>query len=277
MDTSAGNNDETLLRGAFDRAAPGEALSARQAERIAAETRLSLRRVERFALERGIVPQRYARNLGTVGREGQCRLLDACALVVGLGGLGGHVVETLARLGVGRIVGADPDAFDETNLNRQLLATTANLGQPKAEQARLRAAAVNAAVEFVGHAARFQSLADDVFAASDVVLDCLDRISARRELADRCAAAGVLLVHGAIAGWSGQVALCPPGAGVLDKLYAGKGDRGAEAELGTPPFTAAFAANLMAARAAAALLGRPVRPQVVFFDLLHGDWETADL
>jgi molybdopterin/thiamine biosynthesis adenylyltransferase len=272
---SAENTD--ALRQAFRRAGLREDMNGDQARAVAAETGVPLRAVEAAALAEGIVPQRYARNIGTLGSDGQRTLLESCVVVVGLGGLGGHVVESLARLGVGRIVAVDSDAFDETNLNRQLIATTDNLGESKAEQARLRVARVNPAVQFVAHAARFESLGEELFRRCDLVLDCLDTMPARRTLAGRCAAAGAALVHGAIAGWCGQVGLCPPDSNMLERLFDGKGDHGAEAELGTPPFTAAVAANLMAAWAVRALLGGPTQPKLVFFDLHEGDWETVQL
>ena len=256
----------------------GKSLTGAQAERIARRTRAALRKVEWFALGAGVVPQRYARNVGSLGLDGQRRCLAACAAVVGLGGLGGHVVESLARLGVGRIIGVDPDRFTEDNLNRQLLAARDTVGQPKAEAAAARVAAVNCAVEFTAHVASLADLDDAALRGCSVAFDCLDSIAARRLLAGRCAAAGVVLIHGAIAGWAGQVGTCPPAGDLFDKLYPGQ-KRGAERRLGNLPFTAAVAANLMVARAAALLLqpDAPPAQQVQVFDLLAGEWDTIDL
>lgn len=265
------------LRDALARAGAAGVLAGEGARRIAGELGLPLREVECFALEADLVPERYQRNIPSLGRDGQLALLRSCAVVVGLGGLGGHVVEHLARLGVGRLVGIDGDRFTESNLNRQLLSTSDTLGQPKADVARERVARVNPAVEFVAHAAAFESIADGVFVDCDVVLDCLDTIPARRALAGRCAAAGRPLVHGAIAGWCGQVAVCPPGGDVMAKLYAEDAVCGLEAEQGNLPFTAAFCAALMSARAAALLAGTPPRPTIVFFDLQMGDWQVVEM
>ena len=230
-----------------------------------------MREAEREALKRGVAPKRYERNIGSLGLEGQARLLDARVVVVGLGGLGGHLVEMLARLGVGRIAGIDDDVFDETNLNRQVFSDMDNLGRPKAEVIRERLARINPAVEFMAHVARFESLSEDVFKGCSVVFDCLDRIPSRLELERRCAAAKVPLVHGAIAGLCGRVAVCPPGAGTLEKIYADKTlERGMEVELGNLPMTAAAAADLMAALALPSLLGKPVKPVLRFFDLCDG-------
>lgn len=256
----------------------GKCLTGAQAAQIARRTHLPLREVEWFALGAGVVPQRYARNVGSLGLDGQRKCLAARAAVVGLGGLGGHVVESLARLGVGRIIGVDPDSFTEDNLNRQILAAPHNVGRPKAEEAAARVAAINPAVEFAAHVASFADLDGALLRRCSVVFDCLDSIAARRALAGRCAEAGVVLVHGAIAGWSGQVGICPPAGDLFDKLYPGE-KRGAERRLGNLAFTAAVAANLMVARAVALLLEPDAAPaqQVQVFDLLAGEWETIDL
>ena len=74
-----------------------------QVHELAAANDCSIRDVELAALEAGVLPRRYMRSLGTVGLEGQARLLRATVAVVGLGGLGGYIVEALARMGVGRL------------------------------------------------------------------------------------------------------------------------------------------------------------------------------
>ena len=74
---------------------------------LAAEFGLSRRAAEIASLEQGVLPRRYMRNVGTIGIEGQLALLKCTAVVIGLGGLGGYVVEGLARMGVGRLVLVD--------------------------------------------------------------------------------------------------------------------------------------------------------------------------
>lgn len=290
------DDDTQRLRAAFREGGIAKHLSCEQAAGIAEATRLPLRMVEQFALAEGIIPERYDRNIGTLGADGQRRLLGSCAIVVGLGGLGGYVVETLARLGVGRIVAADPDTFAENNLNRQLLCDVENLGSSKVEQAALRVGRVNPGVEFIARATTFDQLDDELIAGCDIVFDCLDSIEARRRLAARLlvlpvrhslggggsspkgGSAGKVLVHGAIAGWSGQVGLFAPGSDLMEKIYAGP-KRGIETRLGNLPFTAAVAANLMVAAAVPVLLGRGAAdaPRLQLFDLLEGDWQTVEL
>lgn len=255
-----------------------EGLSARRAAELAAEAEAPLGLVERFALSMGIVPRRYSRSIGTAGVEGQMRLLDARVLVVGLGGLGGHAAEQLARSGVGHIGGCDGDVFEENNLNRQLFCIPGSLGQPKTQAAARRLAEVNPAVEFEEFPCRFQDIPDEAFDGFDLVLDCLDSIPARLELESRCERAGRPLVHAAIGGWYGQVAIVWPGSRLLSRI-CGRGAKGIEGELGNPAFTPAVAASLMVARAIRLLLGKiqPGQSCLQFFDLLDDEWERLEL
>jgi molybdopterin-synthase adenylyltransferase len=224
------------------------------------------------------IEERYVRNLGTIGADGQRKLLDSSAAIVGLGGLGGHVLESLARVGVGRIVGIDPDTFEASNLNRQLLARTDNLGRRKVDEAAARLKQINPGVAFTGHASPVEEVGDEILADCAIIFDCLDTIPARRELARRCAALGLTLIHGAIAGWSGQIAVCRPGSSVLGKLYPGE-KHGIEPRLGSLPFTAAVAAHVMVARAVTVLLEQesPESNTILFFDLQANEWQTVEL
>lgn len=201
----------------------------------------TVRDVELAALDCGVVPARYARNLGTVGLEGQAKLLRATVAVVGLGGLGGYVVEALARMGVGTLILIDGDVFEEHNLNRQLFGTLENLGIEKAQAACGRVARVNAAVEPICHA---RSLTEEnlpeLLAGADVVVDALDRLPTRLMLQDGAKELGIPMVHGSIAGFLGQVTTILPGDRGLHALYGdGQGlpAQGLESELGTPAAT----------------------------------------
>ena len=83
-------------------------------------------------------PERYDRNRNSLSEQQQKRLADAKVLVLGCGGVGGYVIEYLARIGVGHIAAADGDVFQAPNLNRQLLSTERNIGQKKAAAAQER-------------------------------------------------------------------------------------------------------------------------------------------
>ena len=101
------------------------------------------------ALEQRIIPERYQRNIGTVGIDGQMRLLRSKVGVVGAGGLGGLAIELLARMGIGSLVVIDSDSFTASNLNRQLLSLEGGLGAGKAETAARRVKEINGAVEIL--------------------------------------------------------------------------------------------------------------------------------
>jgi molybdopterin/thiamine biosynthesis adenylyltransferase len=254
-------------------------LSGKVADTIASQTDIPLRAVEWFALEKAVAPCRYRENLGSLGTAGQQRLLESRVIVVGLGGLGGHVVEGLARSGVGQIVGVDPDLFEETNLNRQLLANETNLGKKKVDETCRRLKKVNKAVEFTGYPVTLEDLPENAWEDADLVFDCLDNIENRLALANKCSMADVCLVHGAVAGWYGEIGLVWPGSGTLDRVYKNRKKRGIEKELGTVPFSVALTANLMLAAGVKVLVGKisEKKCQILFFDLLEDEWETMTL
>ena len=247
-------------------------------ESISAQTRICLRKVEWFAIKKDFAPRRYLRNLGTFSCAGQLKLLESTVILVGLGGLGGQLIEQLGRAGVGKIITVDPDIFDETNLNRQLLSNEANLGREKTNEAKERLEKINKAVEFSGFQCRFDKLPGDVWEKADIVFDCLDNIDDRLVLAQKCSISNCPLVHGAIAGWYGEVGVIWPGSEMLQKHYQGQHE-GLEKELGTPPFTAAVAASLMVAKGCQILMEKHQSKQstIQFFDLLEDDWENIRL
>lgn len=207
-----------------------------QVHELAAENGCQIRDVEIAALETDVAPYRYLRNLGTVGLEGQAKLLRATVAVVGQGGLGGYVTESLARMGVGRLILIDGDVFEEHNFNRQLLSSEAKLGASKVKAARQRVAEINGAVEVTVHAMMLdRENLPRLLAGADVVVDALDRLPIRLILQDGAQALGIPMVHGSIAGFLGQVMTIFPGDPGLRGLY-GDGElpeQGLEAQLGT--------------------------------------------
>lgn len=198
---------------------------------------LTRREIEIAALELGVLPQRYLRNYGTLGIEGQLVLLRSHAAVIGLGGLGGYVVEGLARMGVGTLTLVDGDVFSDHNLNRQLLSSEVRLGEPKARAAAERVRQINGAIDVKVHAVyvNLENL-DELLEGVDVVIDALDRLPIRLTLQEAAARLDLAMVHGAIAGTMGQVMTILPGDPGLKALY-GEGpmpEQGVEVELGTP-------------------------------------------
>jgi adenylyltransferase/sulfurtransferase len=153
---------------------------------------------------------RYSRHilLPEIGIEGQQKLLDAHALIVGVGGLGSPAALFLASAGVGRITLCDGDSVDLTNLQRQIVHRVSAIGQPKVVSARTTLLDHNPEVhiEALQERADGQRLAQLV-AAADVVLDCSDNFATRYALNRVCHAAKKPLVSGAAIRFEGQVSV----------------------------------------------------------------------
>jgi molybdopterin/thiamine biosynthesis adenylyltransferase len=153
---------------------------------------------------------RYSRHilLDEIGVEGQQRLLDAHALVVGAGGLGSPAALYLGSAGVGRITIVDHDRVDLTNLQRQIAHNLARVGTPKAESARSAIAAINpdVRVEVQLRRADDESL-DGWLHDVDVVLDCSDNFETRQAVNAACVRHRVPLVSGAAIRFDGQISV----------------------------------------------------------------------
>ena len=152
--------------------------------------------------------ERYARHLvlREIGGPGQQRLKAARVLVVGAGGLGAPAALYLAAAGVGRIGLADPDVVGLSNLQRQVLYATHDVGALKVDVAARRLGGLNPHVAVDAHAgALTASNARDLVAGCDVVLDGTDDFATRFAVNAACVARGVPLVSGALGRWTGQV------------------------------------------------------------------------
>ncbi|MGD8308369.1 MAG: molybdopterin-synthase adenylyltransferase MoeB [Chromatiales bacterium] len=173
---------------------------------------------------------RYGRHilLPEIGIEGQERLIASRVLIVGLGGLGSPVAMYLAAGGVGRLVLADRDRVDLSNLQRQIVHRTADIGRPKVDSARDGLLALNPAcrIETVPDRLEGERLIDQV-AAADLVADCSDNFRTRFAVNAACARTGTPLVSGAAVRTEGQVAVFTgrPGEPCYRCLY---GDEGPE-------------------------------------------------
>ena len=221
-------------------------------------------------LAEGRVPERYQRNIGTIGIAGQLRLLRAKVAIVGAGGLGGNIIELLARQGVGYLRIIDGDSFAVHNLNRQLLSTEKNLGLNKAAAAVKRVEEINSDVraEAVPQMMTDKN-AEALIAGMDVVVDALDNISGRVLLSLTAQKLGIPLVHAAIAGFTGQVTTILPGDPGLDTIYKnGCREKGVETALGNPAATPALAAAIQAQEVVKLLTGcgEVLRGRLLYFD-----------
>ncbi len=153
---------------------------------------------------------RYQRHLSLsgFGPEAQEKLKRGSVLVIGAGGLGCPALLYLAAAGVGRITIIDADTVDVSNLQRQVLYTTADTGLPKAEAAAARLLALNPLLDITPVVTRFtHDNALALVSAHDVVLDGSDNFSTRYLVNDACVLADRPLVYGAIQGFEGQASV----------------------------------------------------------------------
>lgn len=245
---------------------------------IASQTGVREQVLEDEALSQGIIPVRYQRNIGTVSVSEQQLLLNSKVAVIGCGGLGGCVLEQLARLGVGTIIGWDFDAFEEHNINRQILSDLSQVGKSKVDVAESRLKAINPAVCFQAVKYRFDTeQARGILTGCKTVIDALDNVCDRLKLSSACRELGIPLVHGAVEGWVGQLTTQFPGDEVIEKIYSQNYDNGRV--LSAPAFTPALVASLQVAEVVKILLGRGelLRNRIMLINLLDMDMDTIEV
>ncbi|KFI93100.1 thiazole biosynthesis adenylyltransferase ThiF [Bifidobacterium saguini DSM 23967] len=160
--------------------------------------------------------ERYARHLilKGVGVKGQKRLLASSVLIIGAGGLGSPAALYLAAAGVGRIGLVDGDVVDLSNLQRQIIHTTASVGTPKVESAAASIRALNPDVQIKTHrelvdASNISALIEPY----DLVIDATDNFAAKFLINDACVLANKPYIHAGVVGFSGQVMTVVPGEG----------------------------------------------------------------
>ena len=142
--------------------------------------------------------ERYDRQLRILGKEGQEKLRSTTVAVVGLGGLGSIITYYLAAAGVGRLIVIDDGLVELSNLNRQILYTTSDIGLPKAYIAAARLTEENV---------------DRLLGDADILVDALDNWETRHILNRYAVGSGKPLIHGAVQGFYAQVTTVIPGKG----------------------------------------------------------------
>ena len=228
-------------------------------ESWAGQNHLTLREAHRQALSQGIFPETLERNFPTLTAQDQLQLFNASVLIVGLGGLGGYQAQLLARLGLGRLLVADGDRFAPSNLNRQLLATSASLGESKGRTTAEFLRQISPALEIQ---VLEEYLVKDTYALYlpqvDLALDALDTIPARLELLAAARQTGKPVIHGAVLGQDGQVSTILPG----DPLsFESRHLSQALADVESPPVLApivSLVASLQVQEAVRLLLRKPL-------------------
>jgi molybdopterin/thiamine biosynthesis adenylyltransferase len=258
-------------------------ISVKQIINLSRASGASGREIEIMALEHGVVPERYVRNMKTFSPQDQVALLKARVSIVGLGGLGGTVVEILARLGIGTLNVIDGDTFEESNLNRQFLSTPRLMAKSKAEAAERRIKEINPSITVKQHSQFLdQNNGLDLLSRPDVIVDCLDNLKTRFVLERLCRQIGSPLVSAAVAGSTGHVTTIYPQDQGLKLIYgdpAKTPPHGAEASLGTVPYSVTFLAALECAEIVKIIQhrGSLLRNKLLVADLNDGVFDVINL
>jgi molybdopterin/thiamine biosynthesis adenylyltransferase len=226
--------------------------------------------------------ERYARHLvlREIGGPGQQRLKAATVAIVGAGGLGAPASLYLAAAGIGRIRLIDPDHVSLSNLQRQVLYRTTDVGGPKAALAARWLSELNPNVAFEPVEARLQEgNAAELLAGADLVLDGTDDFATRFAVNAACVEAGVPLVSGAIGRWTGQVGVFP-GRPCYQCLVP---EIPPEAEtcsvVGVVGALAGVVGSMMALEAVKVIAqaGQPLTGRLLIYDALAGEARTVRL
>lgn len=223
--------------------------------------------------------KRYARNLNSITQDENLVLRQSKVGVVGCGGLGGYIIEMLGRLGVGTITVIDGDVFDETNLNRQILSDEETVGKSKAITAVKRMSLVNSSIKVIPINKYIdESNAEGLLGGHDLIVDALDNIPTRLLLQKTCLSLKVPLVHGAIAGWYGQVCTVLPGDNTLSKIYSEDMIYGEEKELGNPSFIPTLISAIQVSEVVKVLIGRGdlIRNKLLFINTLDNEYDIIE-
>jgi molybdopterin/thiamine biosynthesis adenylyltransferase len=272
-------------------------LSLGLAVAVIAAYRAGLGRLRQRAVPKPAVPaaqafrpaelDRYARHimLREIGGPGQRRLKEAKVLVIGAGGLGAPALLYLAASGVGTIGVIDDDLVETSNLQRQVIHTDARIGQPKVRSAGEAIRALNPFIELRPYQRRLDgSLAAELFAGYDLILDGSDNFDTRYLANSTAVALRKPLIAAAITQWEGQISLYDPARG--GPCYAcvfptrpAPGMVPSCAEAGVAAPLPGVLGSLMALEAVKLLTGAGdgLRGRLMLFDGLHGENRSITL
>lgn len=231
--------------------------------------------------------ERYARHivLRELGGPGQARLKAARILIVGAGGLGGPAAMYLAAAGVGRITLMDADAVSLSNLQRQILFATSDVGRSKAEAGAERLAGLNPEIAAIADPRMLdESNADAALQDIDLVVDGLDSYAARFALNAARHRAKIPLVSGAVERFSGQVAVFDSGRDPQSPCYQclvreAPPDAATCAQVGVVGAMAGVVGTFLALETVKVLTGagEPLSGRLLMIDGLSGEARTARL
>jgi adenylyltransferase/sulfurtransferase len=226
--------------------------------------------------------ERYSRHIimDEVGPDGQKRLLDGSALVVGAGGLGSPAIQYLAAAGVGRIGVVDDDAVERSNLQRQIIHADADVGVPKAESARSYIERLNPDVTVETYETRLDSASVEVVDDYDLVVDASDNFPTRYLLNDYCQLSRKPLAHGSIYKFEGQATTIGPGGPCYRCLFPEAPEPGTVPDCATTGVLGVLPGTMGCIQATEAVkllldAGETLDGRLLFYDAMNMTFETV--
>lgn len=240
--------------------------------RLVETTGRSLYDVEIDCLNQNLIPLKYARTVKATGAQNLIKMRQARVVVLGCGGVGDYVCESLARIGVGHLTIVDGDVFEESNLNRQLYCYEDTLGLPKVEETAKALRRINSASEITPIRAFINAgNCEDILRSAGLVVDALDRVEDRAAVASVCSQKNIPYFFGNIGSDAYRVAVQAAGDALFERLYSKVNEP--DLNEGSPVISAAFCGVALAAEVVKYLCGMG---DVLFSQVFNVCWRNFD-
>jgi molybdopterin-synthase adenylyltransferase len=216
----------------------------------------------------------YVENFGILSEKAFNQIQTLNVMIVGLGGLGGHLANTLTRLGVNHLFLVDFDTFSISNLNRQLFSNHYNIGLSKVLSIKDELLKIQPNIEVKTYIKRIEDIQISELKHIDIIFDAVDHILTKLYLEKLASDLSIPFIHGAIAGYFGQIGFMMPGSHILSDLYQNQ-TKGIEKELRSPSFTPAIIANMMVSEFVKWISNKDTTlvNQLMMIDLLNHHYE----
>jgi molybdopterin-synthase adenylyltransferase len=221
-------------------------------------------------VENKYIKKQFIENFGVLNEKEFNTIKNAKIAIIGLGGLGGNVANELVRLGAENLNLIDYDRFEETNLNRQLFSNISNIGDYKVDIIKAELLKINPNCIIEVNKSRIQDLDIDILNKYDFIIDAVDNPQTKIFISELGTKLNIPVLHGACAGWYGQVGWILPGSKLIKGIY-GNEKQGIEQELKNPSFTPSAVASIMVAEFLKYIKksDKTVINQVLLIDLLN--------
>ncbi|MFV0379996.1 MAG: HesA/MoeB/ThiF family protein [Anaerorhabdus sp.] len=228
-----------------------------------------------------MLKKRYKKNMNCFSKEELEVLHTKRIAVVGCGGLGGYVIQALSRFGIKSLTIIDKDYFDISNLNRQVFSSEENIGRAKVNVISSELKKINSSLKVISYQCMLdEKNVEHVLCEVDIIIDCVDNIEARKIMASFAKEKKIPLIHGAIAGYYGQISTILPEDKTMEILYPKNQEiETIEKDLGNPSFTPMCIASIQVSECLKCLLGYKdiLHNKIMHIDLLRNDFEVIEI